>query len=84
MTGFGSTSVARIRAIASCFWDRLPMTLCFMGTFTAVVEEHVNAKAGAHANKQGAGSKRIDLKPGARRGSRRMPSVLYFRRSRLW
>jgi hypothetical protein len=29
------------------FWDRLPMTLCFAAILSAVVEERVDARAGA-------------------------------------
>ena len=47
LTGFGSTYYHWEPSDRSLFWDRLPMTLCFMGILTAVVEERVNAKAGA-------------------------------------
>jgi hypothetical protein len=47
VTGFGSTYYHWDPSDRTLFWDRLPMTLCFMGILTAVVEERVNAKAGA-------------------------------------
>jgi hypothetical protein len=47
VTGFGSTYYHWDPSDRILFWDRLPMTLCFMGILTAVVEERVNAKAGA-------------------------------------
>jgi Ceramidase len=47
LTGFGSSYYHWDPNDRTLFWDRLPMTLCFMGILTAVVEERVNAKAGA-------------------------------------
>jgi hypothetical protein len=47
LTGFGSSYYHWDPSDRTLFWDRLPMTLCFMGILTAVIEERVNAKAGA-------------------------------------
>src|SRR6516225_7509435 len=45
LTGFGSSYYHWDPSDQSLFWDRLPMTLCFMGSLTAVVEERVDPKA---------------------------------------
>jgi hypothetical protein len=47
LTGFGSSYYHWDPSDRTLFWDRLPMTLCFMGILVAVVEERVNARAGA-------------------------------------
>jgi hypothetical protein len=47
LTGFGSTYYHWEPSDRSLFWDRLPMTLCFVGILTAVVEERLNERAGA-------------------------------------
>jgi Ceramidase len=47
-TGFGSSYYHLDPNDSSLFWDRLPMTLCFAAILSAVVEERVDAKAGAN------------------------------------
>jgi hypothetical protein len=45
--GFGSSYYHLNPNDDTLFWDRLPMTLCFAAILAAVVEERVDAKAGA-------------------------------------
>jgi hypothetical protein len=45
LTGFGSSYYHWDPNDRTLFWDRLPMTLCFIGVLTTVVEERVSAKA---------------------------------------
>jgi hypothetical protein len=47
LTGFGSSYYHWNPNDGTLFWDRLPMTLCFMAILAIVVEERVNARAGA-------------------------------------
>ena len=47
LTGFGSSYYHLNPSDDTLFWDRLPMTLCFAAILAAVVEERVDAKAGA-------------------------------------
>lgn len=47
LTGFGSAYYHLDPNDQTLFWDRLPMTLCFAAILSAVVEERVDAKAGA-------------------------------------
>ena len=47
LTGFGSTYYHWNPNDQTLFWDRLPMTLCFMAILAAAIEERVNARAGA-------------------------------------
>jgi hypothetical protein len=47
LTGFGSSYYHLNPNDQTLFWDRLPMTLCFAAILSAVVEERVDAKAGA-------------------------------------
>jgi hypothetical protein len=47
LTGFGSSYYHLDPNDSPLFWDRLPMTLCFAAILAAVVEERVDAKAGA-------------------------------------
>jgi hypothetical protein len=47
LTGFGSSYYHWNPNDGTLFWDRLPMTLGFMAILSLVVEERVNAKAGA-------------------------------------
>ena len=47
LTGFGSSYYHLDPNDETLFWDRLPMTLCFAAILAAVVEERVDAKAGA-------------------------------------
>ena len=46
LTGFGSSYYHWNPNDGTLFWDRLPMTLCFMAILAVVVEERVSAKAG--------------------------------------
>jgi hypothetical protein len=46
LTGFGS-SYYHWNPNDDKFWDRLPMTLCFMAILAAAVEKRVDARAGA-------------------------------------
>ena len=47
LTGFGSSYYHLNPNDDTLFWDRLPMTLCFAAILATVVEERVDAKAGA-------------------------------------
>ena len=47
LTGFGSSYYHLDPNDRTLFWDRLPMTICFAAILSAVVEERVDAKAGA-------------------------------------
>jgi hypothetical protein len=47
LTGFGSSYYHWNPHDGTLFWDRLPMTLCFMAILAAAVEERVNATMGA-------------------------------------
>jgi len=47
LTGFGSSYYHWSPSDGTLFWDRLPMTLCFMAILTVVIEERVDARAGA-------------------------------------
>src|SRR5215472_3344597 len=47
LTAFGSSYYHLDPNDQTLFWDRLPMTLCFAAILAAVVEERVDAKAGA-------------------------------------
>ena len=47
LTGFGSSYYHLQPNDQTLFWDRLPMTLCFAAILSAVVEERVDARAGA-------------------------------------
>jgi hypothetical protein len=47
LTGFGSSYYHWHPNDDTLFWDRLPMTLCFMAILAATIEERVNARAGA-------------------------------------
>jgi hypothetical protein len=47
LTGFGSSYYHWNPNDGTLFWDRLPMTLCFMAILATAVEERVNARAGA-------------------------------------
>ena len=47
MTGFGSSYYHLDPNDSTLFWDRLPMTICFAAILSAVVEERIDAKAGA-------------------------------------
>ena len=47
LTGFGSSYYHLDPNDSTLFWDRLPMTLCFAAVLSAVVEERVDANAGA-------------------------------------
>jgi hypothetical protein len=47
LTGFGSSYYHWNPSDGPLFWDRRPMTLCFMAILALVVEERVSAKAGA-------------------------------------
>jgi len=47
LTGFGSSYYHLNPNDSTLFWDRLPMTLCFAAILSAVVEERVDASAGA-------------------------------------
>jgi len=46
LTGFGSSYYHWHPDDSALFWDRLPMTLCFMAILAVVVEERVNARLG--------------------------------------
>jgi hypothetical protein len=45
LTGFGSSYYHWNPNDQTLFWDRLPMTLCFMAILAAAIEERVNARA---------------------------------------
>lgn len=47
LTGFGSSYYHLNPTDVTLFWDRLPMTFCFAAILAAVVEERVDARAGA-------------------------------------
>jgi hypothetical protein len=47
LTGFGSSYYHWNPKDDTLFWDRLPMTLCFMAILAVVVEERINARFGA-------------------------------------
>src|SRR5262245_6250447 len=47
LTGLGSSYYHWNPNNDTLFWDRLPMTLCFMAILAIVVEERVNARFGA-------------------------------------
>jgi hypothetical protein len=47
LTGFGSSYYHWNPNDRTLFWDRLPMTLCFMAILAIVVEERVSAKVGS-------------------------------------
>ena len=47
LTGFGSSYYHWTPNDGTLFWDRLPMTLCFMAILAGAVGERVNARAGA-------------------------------------
>jgi Ceramidase len=47
LTGFGSSYYHWDPNDGTLFWDRLPMTLCFMAILAVAIEERVNARAGA-------------------------------------
>ncbi|HEY7247395.1 MAG TPA: ceramidase domain-containing protein [Xanthobacteraceae bacterium] len=47
LTGFGSSYYHWNPTDGTLFWDRLPMTLCFMAILAVVVEERVSATLGA-------------------------------------
>ena len=47
LTGFGSSYYHWDPNDRTLFWDRLPMTLCFMAILAVVVEERVSARLGA-------------------------------------
>jgi hypothetical protein len=47
LTGFGSSYYHWNPNDDTLFWDRLPMTLCFMAILAVVVEERVNVRFGA-------------------------------------
>ncbi|MHC4458652.1 MAG: ceramidase domain-containing protein, partial [Planctomycetota bacterium] len=45
LTGFGSSYYHYAPSNETLFWDRLPMTIAFMGFFCSVVSETVNPRA---------------------------------------
>jgi len=47
LTGFGSSYYHWNPNDQTLFWDRLPMTICFAAILAAVVEERIDARAGA-------------------------------------
>jgi ceramidase len=47
LTGFGSSYYHWHPTDGTLFWDRLPITLAFMAILAVVIEERVNARAGA-------------------------------------
>jgi len=47
LTGFGSSYYHLNPNDDTMFWDRLPMPLCFVAILAVVVEERVDARAGA-------------------------------------
>jgi hypothetical protein len=47
LTGFGSSYYHWAPSDNTLFWDRLPITLCFMAILAVVVEERVSARLGA-------------------------------------
>ena len=46
LIGFGSGYYHLAPSNGSLFWDRLPMTLAFMGIFSAVIGEYIHARSG--------------------------------------
>jgi hypothetical protein len=46
LTGFGSSYYHWDPSDRALFWDRLPMTLCFMAILAVVIEERVSARLG--------------------------------------
>jgi len=47
LTGFGSSYYHWSPSDGTLFWDRLPMTLCFMAILAVVIGERVDTRAGA-------------------------------------
>src|SRR4029077_4856681 len=47
LTGFGSSYYHWSPSDSTLFWDRLPMTLCFMAMLAVVVEERIGERLGA-------------------------------------
>jgi len=47
LTGFGSSYYHWSPSDSTLFWDRLPMTLCFMAILAVVVEERIGERLGA-------------------------------------
>jgi hypothetical protein len=47
LIGFGSSYYHYAPDNRTLFWDRLPMTLAFMGVFTAAIGEYIHARIGA-------------------------------------
>ena len=47
LTGFGSSYYHWDPSDSTLLWDRLPMSLCFMGILAVFIEERVDARAGA-------------------------------------
>ncbi len=47
LIGFGSGYYHFAPDNRTLFWDRLPMTLAFMGVFTAAISEYIHARIGA-------------------------------------
>ena len=47
LTGFGSSYYHWSPSDGTLFWDRLPMTLCFMAILAVVVEERIGERFGA-------------------------------------
>ena len=46
LTGFGSSYYHWNPSDQTLFWDRLPMTLCFMAILSTAIEERVDARVG--------------------------------------
>jgi Ceramidase len=46
LTGFGSSYYHWSPSDQTLFWDRLPMTLCFMAILSTAIEERVDARVG--------------------------------------
>jgi Ceramidase len=47
LTGFGSSCYHWSPSDETLFWDRLPMTLCFMAILAIAIEERIDARVGA-------------------------------------
>jgi len=47
LTGFGSSYYHWDPSDRTLFWDRLPMTLCFMAILAVIVEERIDARLGS-------------------------------------
>ena len=47
LTGFGSSYYHWNPSDETLFWDRLPMTLCFMAILAIAIEERIDARVGA-------------------------------------